>query len=24
LKRLGPSAVHRRSFGPVAQLELGL
>ena len=24
LKRLGPSAVHRRSFGPVAQMELGL
>jgi ribonuclease HII len=24
LKRLGPCAVHRRSFGPVAQLELGL
>jgi len=24
LKRLGPCPAHRRSFGPVAQLELGL
>lgn len=24
LQRLGPCAVHRRSFGPVAQMELGI